>query len=204
MIHIKPYKRLKIMRIKYPSVLFYLSLVILLGLSSCSGSRDYVRVKSSRKSKTKPTYTKVEENKVNSDSYDSRIKLTDFASKFIRTPYRYGGKDPSGFDCSGFTSFVYSNYGYSVRGSSRDQARLGDKLSIRNVDIGDLMFFGSNNKVTHVAMVYEVNGSDIKIIHATSSRGVTITHYTDSDYWIERFLFARDVVSDQYKDLAFN
>ena len=181
-----------------------LVLVGVIVLSACSGSRSYVRTKSSAKKSKRTPIVKLEDQKDRPESYDSRVRLAGFASKFLSTRYRYGGKDPSGFDCSGFTSFVFSNYGYNLRGSSRDQSKFGDAVSIRSVEIGDLMFFGSNRKVTHVAMVYDVDDSGIKIIHATSSKGVTITHYTDSDYWIKRFLFARDVISDQHKDFAFN
>ena len=195
--------RLINMSMNNPTTLRAFILVCVFALSACSGSRTYVRTKNSTK-KTRPAIVKVDKKEKESESYDNRVSLVGFASKFLKTPYNYGGKSPSGFDCSGFTSFVFSNYGYTLKGSSRDQSRQGDNVGIRGIEIGDLMFFGSNNKVTHVAMVYEVDDSGVKIIHATSSKGVTITHYTDSDYWIERFLFAKDVISDQHKDFAFN
>jgi len=59
---------------------------------------------------------------------------------------------------------------------------------------GDLVFFGSKRKVSHVAIVASVEKNKIEVIHSTSSRGVVIDNISNSDYWQKRYLFGRDVL----------
>lgn len=185
---------------------------LLISLSSCSSIKELAHNGKSRSKKrlTRTTVVKkkrdsqVEKQTASIEKVDKRRdNLVNYASKFLYRPYRYGGQDPSGFDCSGFTSFIYTNYGFNVPRTSKEQAKKGRIIQVNQVEPGDLMFFGRDNKVSHVAMVYSKEGNNVKIIHATSSSGVIITHYTDSDYWLERFLFAKDIVSSQKADFAF-
>ena len=60
---------------------------------------------------------------------------------------------------------------------------------------GDLVFFGTNNKVSHVAIVANVDQNELKVIHSTSSRGVVIDDISSSNYWKKRYLFGRDVMN---------
>jgi len=102
-------------------------------------------------------------------------------------PYVYGGKKPSsGFDCSGFTAHVYNENGVPVSGPSYQQAKQGKKKAMRELKEGDLVFFGSGRKVTHVAIVANAD---------RSSRGVVIDDISNSDYWQKRYLFGRDVIN---------
>jgi len=104
-------------------------------------------------------------------------------------PYVYGGKKPSsGFDCSGFTAHVYNENGVSVSGPSYQQAKQGKKKSMRELKEGDLVFFGSGRKVTHVAIVASADRDKLEVIHSTSSRGVVIDDISNSDYWKKRYL----------------
>jgi len=117
------------------------------------------------------------------------------AEKFIGLKYKWGGKKPStGFDCSGFTSWVMQENGVNVQGASHHQSKLGKKISKSKVAPGDLIFFGKGKKVSHVAIVKANTGRSLEVIHATSGSGVTIDDINNSDYWNKRYLYARQVI----------
>ena len=108
--------------------------------------------------------------------------LIDFAKSMLGIRYRYATSNPKiGFDCSGFVSYVFSNFGFKVPRSSREFSGAGKETSLENAKVGDVLIFtGSNSKVRrigHVGIVYSINEDGIKFIHASSGKahGVTIT-----------------------------
>jgi cell wall-associated NlpC family hydrolase len=81
----------------------------------------------------------------------ARAEIVPFARRFLGVPYVWGGSSPSGFDCSGFTSYVYRNAaGVSIPRTSRAQAGFGQPVSRGDLQPGDLVFFGS--PVHHVGI----------------------------------------------------
>ena len=75
------------------------------------------------------------------------------AYKYIGTPYVWGGKDPSGFDCSGFTRYVYLQVtGRDIGGWTVPQESAGTKISVSQAKAGDLLFWGSAGGTYHVAI----------------------------------------------------
>jgi cell wall-associated NlpC family hydrolase len=130
--------------------------------------------------------------KKNSQQVDEMIS---FAKKFLGTPYRYAGTTPSGFDCSGFISYIFGNFGLSLVHSSYGMAELGQTVKLSEIRPGDLMFFKGSDpnstRVGHVAMVIEVTSDAIKFIHSSTSRGVTIENFKTSKYFIPRFIKAK-------------
>lgn len=124
-----------------------------------------------------------------------RSKIATQAKKYKGVRYKYGGKNPKGFDCSGFTSYVMDKANVALSGSSSMQAKTGRKISIRQAKTGDLAFFGKGRKVTHVALILHNGKSGLEVIHATSSKGVIVQNITKSSYWKPRLLFIRDVIS---------
>lgn len=127
-------------------------------------------------------------------------RLVDYASKFVGTRYRSGASGPKAFDCSGFTSYVFKNFGISLNRTSSSQFEQGEKVSIGNLQPGDLMFFSSHGsgrgRVGHVAMVVAVDQESGKctFIHASSKRGVVYQNFPDGGYYQKNFLGARRVL----------
>lgn len=118
-----------------------------------------------------------------------------FAKKFLGTPYRYAGSTPSGFDCSGFISYIFGNFGLSLVHSSYGMAELGKTVRLSEIRPGDLLFFKGSDvnstRVGHVALVVEVTPKAINFIHSSTSKGVTIENFKTSRYYIPRFIKAK-------------
>ncbi|MFK7948320.1 MAG: C40 family peptidase [Saprospiraceae bacterium] len=124
-----------------------------------------------------------------------RKNVTNYGQKYVGVKYKYAGKDPKGFDCSGFTSYVMKSEGITVSSSSKMQATEGKSVPLNKVKPGDLIFFGKNGKVSHVAMVVSNTSDGISVVHSTSSKGVMVQNITKSTYWKPMIMFARDVIS---------
>ena len=126
-----------------------------------------------------------------------RTDITHYAKKHVGARYRYGGKSPTGFDCSGFTSFVMHQFDIPVSGPSYSQESLGKKIKKEDARPGDLVFFRKRKggKIFHVAIVYDNDREGISVVHSTSSRGVVIDHLEKSSYWRTKVMTVRDVVS---------
>lgn len=122
------------------------------------------------------------------DYYNEFVdNLLDGAHKFIGTPYRSGGRSPKGFDCSGFTSYIFSRYGIKLSSSSRTQINDGRKIARNEIQKGDLIFFkGRNSKSNVIGHVGIVTQSDEKgnvhFIHSASNGGVKVSTINEPYY----------------------
>ncbi len=153
-----------------------------------------VKTTSKAGSKSKPksgTYSE-------SASTPFRTKIVNYGQKFVGTTYKYAGQSPkTGFDCSGFTSYVLKEYGVIASPASAIQAKEGRAVALDKVMPGDLIFFGeSKNKISHVALVVKRGPDGITCVHSTTSRGVIVENVSQSTYWKSKILFARDVISE--------
>ena len=115
-----------------------------------------------------------------------RLALVEYAKKFIGTPYVWAGNEPTGFDCSGFTSYVMKNYKKELPRRAVDQYNSSRQLKEKNVMMGDLVFFDNGSGISHVGMIVSEKGKPLIMIHASSSKGVVITEIEKSDYWLKR------------------
>ncbi len=108
-----------------------------------------------------------------------------------RVPYVFGGSSPSGFDCSGLTSYVYRQVGIYIPHSSAGQASYGSAVSKSNLQPGDLVFFRgySGGGIGHVA-IYVGNG---QMIHATTPGNPISVGSINSSYFSSRYVTARRV-----------
>ena len=85
----------------------------------------------------------------------SKKSLAKMVKQLQGSPYVWAEEGPNNFDCSGFTYYMYGSMGIEIPRISRDQAKVGKKISIKNLQYGDLIFFATNrrsSKVTHVGM----------------------------------------------------
>ena len=131
-----------------------------------------------------------------------RDSIVEYAKTFLGTPYKYANADPScGFDCSGFTWFVFNHFNVALPRSSRDYMATGKPISLDSCRKGDLILFtGTDHRVRtvgHVGIIISNPGDSVMFIHASSSKkhpGVTVTNYYKSNY-PKRFMGVRDVLS---------
>lgn len=125
----------------------------------------------------------------------ARQSVVESAKAYLGTKYIYGGTTPKGFDCSGFTGYVFDKHQISLPRVSADQEQFGDKRSMNKVKPGDLIFFRRTRmgKVFHVAIVVGAGSNGIEVIHSTSS-GVRIDNITTNSYWKTKHASARNVL----------
>lgn len=114
-----------------------------------------------------------------------------YAAKFLNAPYKYGGTTPAGFDCSGFTQYVYKHVGISLSRTAAAQASTGTRVEKAKLLPGDLVFFATGGGgINHVG-IYAGNG---RFIHSSSptSGGVIYTSLKES-YYAKSYVGARRV-----------
>lgn len=114
--------------------------------------------------------------------------LVDNALSLQGVPYVFGGSSTKGFDCSGYTQYVFKGSGSSLPRSSYDQFNEGSSVQRENLQSGDLVFFTTYAKGPSHVGIYIGGGS---FVHASNS-GVTTTSLSDS-YYAGRYLGARRV-----------
>lgn len=179
----------------FPRILLF-TLPILFGIA-CTQTKIIPIKKTAPKSTSKSSGSK-------SGTYTEAVatpfrkKVVDYGKKFVGTHYKYAGQSPkTGFDCSGFTSYVLKEFGVIASPASSIQASEGRYVALEKVMPGDLIFFGeSKNKISHVALVVKRGPEGITCVHSTTSRGVIVENVTQSTYWKPKILFARDVISE--------
>ena len=111
-------------------------------------------------------------------------EIANFVLSFVGYPYVYGGSSPStGFDCSGLMYYCLRQYGYSMNRVADDQMNQGTAVSRSELQVGDLVFFGSGDYANHVGM-YIGNG---QFIHSPNSRSTVSYSDLTSGYWSEHF-----------------
>ena len=120
-------------------------------------------------------------------------QVINYAYRFRGTPYRYGSSSPKGFDCSGFTSYVFKRFGINLDRSSRGQIFDGVRVKKNDLQPGDLVFFqgrSGRGGVGHVGIVTRVNADNtFHFIHSACSSGVTESKNTEA-YYSRRYVGA--------------
>lgn len=116
--------------------------------------------------------------------------LSGTALSFRGAPYREGGVDPNGFDCSGFVRYVYEQHGVRMPRLVRDQFRVGKSVDRDRLEPGDLVFFSTVTPgASHVGIMI---GGD-QFVHAPSEKGVVRVESLAAQYWATRYVGAKRV-----------
>ncbi len=122
-------------------------------------------------------------------SSQDNAALIEFAKKYLGLPYRYGGSTPAGFDCSGFVQYVFSNFGVRLSRTTYTQVYEGVQISKANLQMGDLVFFGSAGNVNHVGIYI----SDGNFIHSSNTGDVVKISNLNTGYYLNNYYTARRV-----------
>jgi cell wall-associated NlpC family hydrolase len=162
-------------------------LFLLIIASSCKSRKGY-------SSKKRQTHTV----KVNASSKPTK-EATDIvksAKKFEGTRYKYGGTTKRGMDCSGLIFTSFKAHKINLPRTTADLKSTGSWVDLKEVNVGDLIFFATkknSRKVNHVGIVTNVRTGNVEFIHASSSRGVMISSLAEK-YWYFAFVQARRVL----------
>lgn len=116
-------------------------------------------------------------------------QIINTAKSFLGVPYLWGGTTPAGFDCSGYTQYVFASQGITLPRVSLDQYAVGTPVAFNNLIPGDLVFFNlvAGKQVSHVGIYI----GDNQFISATSSKGIAI--YAFTPYWANAYVGAKRV-----------
>ncbi|MCA0985197.1 S-layer homology domain-containing protein [Halobacillus yeomjeoni] len=122
-------------------------------------------------------------------------RVIELAFKYSDSPYVYGGTSPSGFDCSGYTQYIFNKVGIDLHRTSRAQYSNGHAVSRSELQKGDLLFFNyyDGGSISHVGIYIGNN----KMISAENERDdVTVASIAPNRYWGERMVGARRVIKE--------
>ncbi|NLY19414.1 MAG: SH3 domain-containing protein [Clostridiaceae bacterium] len=103
---------------------------------------------------------------------DKAAAVIEYAKQFLGVPYVYGGSTPKGFDCSGFTQYVYAKFNIKVPRSAKEYAGVGIKVDRTNIKPGDILLFDRYNDYTLGHVGIYIGGN--QFIHASSSKGKVV------------------------------
>jgi cell wall-associated NlpC family hydrolase len=114
--------------------------------------------------------------------------LVSTALSYRGVPYRNGGSDPKGFDCSGLVQYVFAQHGVTLPREVREQLRIGREVRLAGIEKGDLIFFATtSSEASHVGVAI---GGD-EFVHAPSTRGVVRVEKFSAPYWARRIVAIR-------------
>jgi cell wall-associated NlpC family hydrolase len=161
-------------KIKYNLLL---SLIFIAVLSSCGSSKRAQQAELKRSSTIQ--------------------NVVDYSKRYLGTPYKYGGTTSSGMDCSGLIQLSFMQYGVELPRTSRDMSKTGKKLKLKQVNVGDLVFFKiskNRRRINHVGLVVKKTPQTIDFIHSSSSRGVMISSI-NNPFWKKNYVKSMRVMN---------
>ena len=126
---------------------------------------------------------------VNTENMDVS-RAADHALAMVGAPYRYGGVDPDGFDCSGLIHYSFRRVGIALPRDTRSLRRIGIEIDMDDLVKGDLVFFDQEGKKSSHVGIYLGDG---KFVHAPSTGGKVRADKIDLAYWRKHFTEARRI-----------
>lgn len=127
------------------------------------------------------------------EALDLKGELMTVAKKYIGVKYVWGGTTPKGFDCSGYTSYVFDKIGIDIQRTVLKQLSDGVIVSKEDLQPGDLIIFSNTTGSGHFASHVGIYMGNDKVIHCGSSKGVTIVNLSDS-YYTKHYQCARRII----------
>ncbi len=125
-------------------------------------------------------------------SYSAGNRVVQLAKQYLGTPYVYGGSSPSGFDCSGFTSYIYRQLGYTINRVAHDQLANGVPVSRNELMPGDIvMFKRPGNTYVHHVGIYAGDGM---MIHSPQTGDVVKYTSITTGYYGDVYYAARRII----------
>ena len=121
-------------------------------------------------------------------SNSERTDLIHYAYEFMGIPYKWGGDNEDGFDCSGFTSHIFKQQGITLPRVASDQYKVAKTIRGKRAFMGDLVFFSEGKEITHVGILVNQPNEQKRMIHSGSSKGISVVDIEASDYWRGRLV----------------
>lgn len=149
-----------------------------------------------RRGVTETTERVAEKPSVTNHPNSKADKVINTALTFSGVRYKFGGTTRKGMDCSGLLYISFGEHNISLPRTSIHMAEEGKKIKIKDLEKGDLLFFKtkkSTKRVNHVGMVVKVEGDEVKFIHASTSRGVTVSSLREG-FWNSAFVKATRIL----------
>ena len=117
-----------------------------------------------------------------------RSRLIHYSYEFIGIPYKWGGSDSDGFDCSGFTNHIFKHLDLNLPRVSGDQYKYAKTIQAKRAFMGDLVFFSEGKEITHVGILVSQPHENKRMIHASTSKGISVVDIEASSYWKGRIV----------------
>ncbi|HLT51306.1 MAG TPA: C40 family peptidase [Arenibacter sp.] len=182
----------------------FISLLLFISLVGCGVSKKKISSGNERKISVAPSKEPMEAKpklgeplEINEKKVaDKTLQIINTAMTFTGVRYKYGGSTRKGMDCSGLLHVSFAEHDIAIPRASYMIAREGENIELREVIVGDLLFFGTSNRkknINHVGLVVAIDGDDIKFIHSTTSRGVIVSSLREG-YWNHAFIKATRIL----------
>ena len=131
------------------------------------------------------------------ESHEIKTNVVNTACEYLGVRYVYGGASPSGFDCSGFTMYIYQQFGYALPHSATSQLDYGTSVERDALQMGDLVFFRDPNVTSKAASHVGIYIGGGQFVHASSSStGYVIVSSLSESYFDGYYVGARRLIAD--------
>ena len=183
-----------------------LVLLLLSCFNSCKSSKEVVTKKQEplihteiETEESNPTIEKdiiAEPETPSKINYSKTDVVINYAKQFDGVNYKYGGTTKNGMDCSGLISTVFKSEGILLPRSSKDMVAIGNRVDVKDVEKGDLLFFATkrnSREINHVGLVTNVRPGFVEFIHSTVNAGVIYSNLAER-YWHFAFIQARRIL----------
>ena len=125
-----------------------------------------------------------------------RNEIIKFSANFLGTKYKIAGQDPRGFDCSGFVSYIFENFGIPLYTSASYMYKQGKSIEMKDAREGDIIYFNSttSKQIGHVGIITSKNGEPIRFIHSSSSKEYCVKYDMLEPNYIKRYFGVKRIV----------